>query len=104
MLPSRADSLSPGTSAHKFVAASPGGLGYNAYPKTTSTKQIIKTQELIMRKLTSCLAAVLMAVALPLTTVSAQNQPGFRTEKVVEGIDVPWGMTWPLAPMMRTGL
>ena len=47
-----------------------------------------------MRKLTSCLAAVLMAVALPLTTVSAQNQPGFRTEKVVEGIDVPWGMTW----------
>ncbi len=47
-----------------------------------------------MRKLTSCLVAVLLVVVLPLTTVSAQNQPGFRTEKVVEGIDVPWGMTW----------
>src|SRR5690606_13559190 len=24
----------------------------------------------------------------------AQNQPGFRTETVAEGIPVPWGMTW----------
>ncbi len=47
-----------------------------------------------MRVLMSCLTAILFAVAIPFTTAIAQNQPGFRTEKVVEGIDVPWGMTW----------
>lgn len=47
-----------------------------------------------MRILTSCLTALLLTIALPFTAAIAQNQPGFRTEKVVEGIDVPWGMTW----------
>lgn len=47
-----------------------------------------------MRLLISTLTAAFLLVALPFTTALAQNQPGFRVEKVVEGIDVPWGMDW----------
>lgn len=47
-----------------------------------------------MRLLTSTLTAAFLLVALPITSALAQNQPGFRVEKVVDGIDVPWGMAW----------
>ncbi|MGB4247525.1 MAG: PQQ-dependent sugar dehydrogenase [Pseudohongiellaceae bacterium] len=47
-----------------------------------------------MRKMTSPLMAVLLAGSLFATAALAQSQPGFRTEVVAEGIDVPWGMTW----------
>lgn len=47
-----------------------------------------------MRFLTSTLIAAFLLAALPITTAFAQNQPGFRVEKVVDGIDVPWGMAW----------
>ncbi|MDP1930930.1 MAG: PQQ-dependent sugar dehydrogenase [Gammaproteobacteria bacterium] len=47
-----------------------------------------------MRDSTSCLTAVLLAVFLAATTANAQTQPGFRLEKVAEGIAIPWGMTW----------
>lgn len=47
-----------------------------------------------MRILTHLLTAALLVVALPIATATAQDQPGFRIEKVVEGIDIPWGMAW----------
>ncbi len=47
-----------------------------------------------MRFLTSTLIAAFLLAGLPITTAFAQNQPGFRVEKVVDGIDVPWGMAW----------
>ena len=47
-----------------------------------------------MRKVSSCLTAVVLAVSLSATMAFAQSQPGFRTETVVEGIEVPWGMAW----------
>lgn len=47
-----------------------------------------------MKNLTSCLTAVLLAVSLAAPAANAQNQPGFRLEKVAEGIAIPWGMTW----------
>lgn len=47
-----------------------------------------------MRTMTSCLTAVVLAVSLSATVAIAQTQPGFRTETVAEGIDVPWGMAW----------
>jgi len=39
-----------------------------------------------------CITAILMALTVQVAI--AQDQPGFRTETVVEGIPVPWGMTW----------
>lgn len=51
-------------------------------------------QEMTMRILTHLFTAAFLVVALPFATALAQNQPGFRLEKVVEGIDVPWGMAW----------
>jgi len=47
-----------------------------------------------MRLLTCILTAAFLVVAIPFTPAVAQNQPGFRVEKVVDGIDVPWGMAW----------
>jgi len=47
-----------------------------------------------MRTLTQLLTAALLVVALPFGAVFAQEQPGFKVEKVVEGIDIPWGMAW----------
>ncbi|MCB1648588.1 MAG: PQQ-dependent sugar dehydrogenase [Pseudomonadales bacterium] len=47
-----------------------------------------------MRTLTHLLLASLCLATLPWSAVSAQNQPGFRTETVVTDIPVPWGMTW----------
>lgn len=47
-----------------------------------------------MRIMTGCLTAALLAGSIFATAVFAQSQPGFRTETVAEGIDVPWGMTW----------
>lgn len=47
-----------------------------------------------MRNLSRIFTLALLVVALPFTSALAQNQPGFRVEKVVEGIDVPWGMAW----------
>jgi len=35
-----------------------------------------------------------LLITLTLPAALAQNQPGFRTETVAEGIPVPWGMTW----------
>ncbi len=56
----------------------------------TANKQVERT----MRLLTSLLTAAFFVVAFPVAETLAQNQPGFRVEKVVEGIDVPWGMAW----------
>jgi len=56
-----------------------------------------------MRKMTGRLMAVLLAGSLFTTAAFAQSQPGFRTEVVAEGIDVPWGMTWlPSGDMLVT--
>lgn len=47
-----------------------------------------------MKIKTALITAVMLTLAAPLSGVMAQTQPGFRVEKVVEGIPVPWGMTW----------
>lgn len=47
-----------------------------------------------MKLLTSTLTAAFLLMALPMNGALAQYQPGFIVEKVVEGIDVPWGMAW----------